>query len=211
MHTSKTFAIGIPTINRYDLLAPFLKNYMANFPNTLIYVLDNGLQEIEVQGKNFHLITSSEPKGVAASWNALCNFIFKEHNYALILNDDVFFDKTQHQVHEFLAIHHQPDFYISQKGYCSFIMPKVTFNRVGKFDESFKGAYFEDNDYNRRMYLDRSLVLKHKFLNPGIYNESSSISKDKSLNANYDRNLVHYEEKWGGCVGAEKYLKPFNK
>lgn len=211
MQTSKTFRIGIPTINRYDLLKPSLEKYLASFPDTKIFIIDNGKQGIDIEAKNLHIIRPLEPLSVAASWNVLCNFIFRESKYALILNDDVFFDKRQHEVHEFLSIHFHADFYMSLKGYCSFIMPKLTYRSVGKFDESFEGAYFEDNDYSRRLYLAKADVLKHKFLNPGVYNESMSIVKDPSLKNNYDKNLIRYTEKWGGPVGGETFLKPFNK
>ena len=44
------FAIGIPTLNRYDLLKPSLMLYTRDFPTTSIFVLDNGNQGIVQDG-----------------------------------------------------------------------------------------------------------------------------------------------------------------
>jgi hypothetical protein len=41
------FAIGIPTLNRADLLVPSLLKYINDFPGVKIFVLDNGNQDIE--------------------------------------------------------------------------------------------------------------------------------------------------------------------
>jgi GT2 family glycosyltransferase len=49
------FGIGIPTLNRYDLLMPNLKTYARDFPNHKIYILDNGKQNIAIE-QNIELI-----------------------------------------------------------------------------------------------------------------------------------------------------------
>lgn len=40
------FGIGIPTINRADILNPSLKRYENDLQNVPIYIVDNGKQEI---------------------------------------------------------------------------------------------------------------------------------------------------------------------
>jgi hypothetical protein len=45
-HTNLSFAIGIPTLNRADLLSQALIKYIYDFPEISIYVLDNGNQEL---------------------------------------------------------------------------------------------------------------------------------------------------------------------
>ena len=42
---NQIFGIGIPTINQAEALESALKLYVDDFPNTMIYVLDNGLQD----------------------------------------------------------------------------------------------------------------------------------------------------------------------
>ncbi len=51
-----SFAIGIPTLNRWDLLMPTLHLYVADFPHTKIYVVDNGNQPCDVNHSNIEYI-----------------------------------------------------------------------------------------------------------------------------------------------------------
>ena len=89
--------VGIPTYNRYDLLEPSLRKYSVDFPNSQIYIVDNGHQNIVFEN-NFSLIENKDNLGVGASWNQLCQQIFKHHDYALILNDDIYLGKKYQQV-----------------------------------------------------------------------------------------------------------------
>jgi len=81
------FQIGIPTLNRFDLLMPSLLMYSNQFPDTKIYILDNGNQKIMQSdfiknspklSKNLVVIEKEQNIGVGASWNILCDEIFKE-------------------------------------------------------------------------------------------------------------------------------------
>ncbi len=209
-----SFAIGIPTINRYDLLKPFLAEYLINFPLTDIFIMDNGKQGINIEffrEPNLHIFTPVTPKSVAASWNFLCHAIYKNHTHAFILNDDVFIGRTEHQIKQHLEIYQESDFIISQHEFCSFILPKTTFQSIGPFDEKFLGAYFEDKDYERRLLLAGKHTTRTAFINPSTYNKSSSIEKDPTLNKHFQSNWAYYREKWGGNIGGEIFTKPFNK
>ena len=54
---NKLFAIGIPTINRWDLLRPSLQKYMGiDFCNTWFFVVDNGNQVIDIEHPIFIII-----------------------------------------------------------------------------------------------------------------------------------------------------------
>lgn len=210
-----SFAIGIATINQYNLLKSFLLKYNIQFPLTDIFIIDNGNQGIkedkELSGKLESVYVPQSPLSVAASWNYLCKAIFQIHTHAFILNDDVWVDKTEYELYNYLTLWQDFNFFVSQKGYCSFVISKKCFKEIGQFDENFKGAYFEDNDYSRRMYLSKVDELRTSFLNPRIYNESSSIKKDQSLNVNFINNAEYYKSKWGGDRGGESFKTPFNK
>ena len=54
------FAIGIPTLNRADLLNPTLKKYFKQFPNTDIYIIDNGSQSIVSRSNNYNCFNAPE-------------------------------------------------------------------------------------------------------------------------------------------------------
>ena len=95
------FAIGIPTLNRADLLNPTLKKYFKQFPNTDIYIIDNGSQSIVSRSNNYNCFNAPENFGVSKSWNILCDTIFEEHEYALILNDDIYLDLNEEELNSF--------------------------------------------------------------------------------------------------------------
>ncbi len=73
------FAIGIPTINRADLLQEALEKYSLDFPNTIIIVVDNGKQQFDISkfSENIHFIYNSTNQGVSESWNQIAKAIFE--------------------------------------------------------------------------------------------------------------------------------------
>lgn len=210
--TQPLFAIGIPTINRWDLLRPSLNKYVGiDFPGVDIYIIDNGNQGIKGaydEYPNVHIIEMESNLGVAASWNMLCDLIFKKYKFAFILNDDVYSGLNTGQVNTFLYV----DAMVSgKKEWCSFILPQSVFNKVGRFDEEFFPAYYEDNDYAYRMRLANVVVMYDGRLTPEIYQRSSSVTKDPSLNSTFKRNMQYFEDKWGGAPGKETFTVPFNR
>lgn len=206
------FAIGIPTYNRADLLLPALMFYAQDYPNTEIFVIDNGKQDIKFNKSipNLTIIESDTNIGVAASWNKLCDIIFDKCDYAMILNDDIYLGRKEWEIDNFLT-NYKKDLYISTQDWCSFILPKKTFEQIGRFDEQFYPAYFEDNDYTYRLILNSKSIFQVPFLNPFIYKSSQSILKEPSLRDGYLLNEKRYFEKWGGKPKFEKFRKPYNK
>jgi GT2 family glycosyltransferase len=210
---NKTFAIGIPTLNRFDLLHPALMFYKQDFPNTKIYVVDNGSQNIKNQiayMPNVILLEQSDNLGVAKSWNLLCNEIYKNHENALILNDDIYLGKKEFEI-ETLLRDYKSDFYVTLQDWCAFILPKKTFKKVGEFDIKFFPAYFEDNDYHYRMKLLGLKYMQIPFLNPYIYKSSMTIDKEPKLRDLIQNNREYYISKWGGEPMRETFKKPFNR
>ncbi len=228
MENKNTFAICIPTLNRFDLLLPSLLLYAIDFPNTKIFILDNGNQGIHEKlnviseacnyyGSEWYIVMTSENNnGVAWSWNLLCNVVFKEHDYALVLNDDIYLGKKEWEIvslirnKRFLS-----DLYLPEQDWSAFILPKATFDKVGKFDEKFFPAYYEDNDMERRIALAGMEVTKIPFLNPVIYRNSMTLERDPNLLEGYkkknaQKNAQYYLEKWGGEPGKEVFTIPFN-
>ena len=210
---SKTFAIGIPTLNRFDLLHPALIFYKNDFPNTKIYVVDNGNQNIKTKVAdmpNVVLLEQTENLGVAKSWNLLCTEINKNHDYALILNDDIYLGKKEWDIQNLLE-NYKSDFYVTTQAWCAFILPKKTFNKVGYFDTNFYPAYYEDNDYHYRMKLLGMKYMAIPFLNPFVYKASMTIDKNPELRKFIQDNKDYYEKKWGGFPNKETFKKPFNR
>jgi GT2 family glycosyltransferase len=204
------FQIGIPTLNRWDLLMPSLLMYTKSFPDTKIYILDNGKQGISIEHKNLVVIENEKNVGVGASWNILCEKIFEESDCSLILNDDIYLGKTTADINS--LIQKKPNQFITATpDWCAFIISKDIFKKVGRFDECFFPAYYEDNSYAYRMKLKGVMHTKSPYLNPEIYRVSQSIEKDKSIFDYRIKNKELYIEMWGGLPEREKYLSPFNK
>jgi GT2 family glycosyltransferase len=207
-----SFAIGIPTINRYDLLKNALARYKYDFPDIDIYIVDNGKQGISKAETGRIMVYEPENNiGVAGSWNKLCGTIFRHHTHAFILNDDV--ESGLRSAHIRALIKNAPEAGIlkSPQQFCSFIISKNTYTLVGFFDEEFFPAYFEDNDYLYRCKLAGVDVKNRVLLNPIVYRNSMTISKDASLNNGYMKNQERYILKWGGMPGEERFTTPFNQ
>ncbi len=222
MKIQSDFAIGIPTINRMDLLEETINKYIIDFPNTKIYILDNGDQYIRptnivhwILTERIQIIRPVANIGVAASWNTLINEIFYNDWHpakkALIMNDDIYLGKPEGFIQNLFNTYPGSPVLLSQKQWSVFSIDSATFSAIGNFDERFFPAYYEDSDYDYRLKLKGITPLITDILDPQIYQQSMSIAKDTSLNKNYLKNRDFYVEKWGGEPGQEKYTEPFNK
>lgn len=211
--------VGIPTYNRYDILEPTLRKYSVDFYETEIYIVDNGNQSISTltqkwdveqdRTQSIKVIQNKNNVGVGASWNQLCKLIFEKYEYALILNDDIYFGKTYSRVIEIID-KKRPKFIRATPDWCAFLIHKSVYEDVGLFDECFFPAYYEDKSYEYRMRLKGVPVLKHPELNPTIYQSSKTLEKEPTLIEASKKNKKLYIEMWGGEPSKEKYLQPFN-
>lgn len=208
---TNTFAIGIPTLNRYDLLKEALAKYYIDFPNIKIYIVDNGSQGIDYSHPNINIYIPSQNLGVASSWNILLNEIFIDHSHALILNDDIILSRTQDEIQNLIDSNINQDFFVSPGTWCSFILPKKTFEKVGYFDEEFFPAYWEDNSYHYRLQLANCTYFQTEVLFPKIYRNSQTIAKDKAINKNFEALKALYIKMWGGLPGEEKFITKYNR
>jgi hypothetical protein len=148
--------------------------------------------------------------GVAGSWNYLCDEIFKDNDYALIVNDDVELGYGLGEVAELLKSV-KFGFIQSELNFSVFLISKEFYKEVGRFDEGFYPAYYEDSDYIYRMSLLKRTRGISKKLNPINPRVSQTYEKapdlvNKSLVANRER----YIKKWGGLPLMEKFTLPFD-
>ena len=95
-----------------------------------------------------------------------------------------------------------------------FMIKGETIEKVGYFDENFYPAYFEDNDYHRRINFAGMKAVK---LNTALYYHYGSMTIKEGAdikrlsNAHYLKNEDYYRKKWGGTPGKETFETPFNK
>jgi GT2 family glycosyltransferase len=200
--------------------------------NQLDWVRTNHLPSLNTDGIEFVYVHSNRPEkslklevpmnvpvfysysetnlGVAKSWNFFCELAVDEGLDAVIIaNDDIILfedtistmlDKLKEFPRDFIA-------YGGDNSFSLFTLPLSVFKLVGKFDENFHPAYFEDNDYFMRMKLNN---VQMQFLgDPKYYHEGSSTIKslsaeDLELHHRVFRiNQAYYIEKWGGLPGYE--------
>lgn len=212
------YCIGIPTINRADLLEESLTQLAKNHPDIMVLVIDNGAQCIENIGektghKNVVVFTSESNLGVSGSWNRMSMDAFSRGYDAIwIANDDIVLGSNQDEMQEFVLDAVSRNKFVVQQGtWCSFILPKKVFQSVGLFDEEFFPAYFEDNDYAYRLKLSHNPHEINSILNPIVYRNSQTIAKDPSLNTRFVLNKQRFIAKWGGEPTHESFVNPFNK
>lgn len=209
MKKNMKYAIGIPTLNRLDLLYPAMLYYQIDFPNTEKFIVDNGNQDLgwNLDKVSATIIENENNVGVAASWNQLCKAIFKEHDYAIILNDDIYLGKQEWEfdsIFKWLEMNPESnaDFYVGSKDWCAFIISKKCYEDVGEFDERFFPAYYEDNDYAMRMKLmGKKIMDSVQILNPAVFRNSETMKKDSEIKG--EESKRKYIEKWGGLPGEE--------
>jgi len=223
------FCIGIPTVNRKDLLVENLADLAVNTNKVnldRVVIVDNGQQNIhdivppDLEDKTT-IFTEKTNLGVSGSWNKMLDYCFKESvaDHVTLVNDDVVLGIECLQAIE-KAIIERPDvFVINGPYYWSCVtISRDCWNTIGKFDENFYPAYFEDNDYAQRLNCYKNHVDTDKIMYevvPEIYPEvrrnSETIKIDPSFNQGYHTNAVYFQDKWGGNVHHPRYATPFNK
>lgn len=219
----KKFAIGIPTLNRADLLIPSLEKYIKDFCDfeIIICIVDNGNQPelqdwVKKMSRNLniwiYLITPSKNYGVAKSWNYICDFIFVNgHEWALILNDDVYLGYDANLVNDVIKDYPNHSLIQSNLNFSVILIGKEMFNDIGRFDEEFYPAYYEDSDYLYRMKLKGLRQEVDKRLNPIDARVSQTYEKSPEfVNSAMKYSRLRYIDKWGNSPLLETYKTPFN-
>jgi GT2 family glycosyltransferase len=205
------FCVGIPTLCRYDILKISLERYATDFAGIEFFIVDNGKQNIQPPNKYFRVLEQENNLGVAASWNLICAKGFKNYDYVVVLNDDIYLGYDKSFIID--AIKSYPYSLIrSYVSWSMFIMSKYTYTNVGKFDEIFYPAYYEDSDYIYRMKLlgQEQVIIEN--LTPKNYIISGTYEiKPDLVNEAMQINKERYIEKWGNLPLLEKFLTPYNK
>ena len=95
--------------------------------------------------------------------------------------------------------------------YSAFMVAPQTIEKVGWFDEGFYPAYYEDNDYDRRIKL-LGLMSTKTTCSLFICGRSTTIAHNQHVQAQINKQIApkYYREKWGGLPSQEQFTKPFN-
>ncbi len=96
--------------------------------------------------------------------------------------------------------------------FSAYMINKKCWDEVGEFDEGFEPAYFEDNDYHRRMQLAhiKSVVYPPAlFFHFGSRTQNEAVGKPIVSSPRFEANRNYYVGKWGGTPGTERFDRPF--
>ena len=95
------------------------------------------------------------------------------------------------------------------------VFGKATVDRIGYFDENFYPAYYEDNDYGRRMRVAGtcySATMTGPLWSGPVHDVGNAVAIGAVDMTRYDLDAPrrYYIEKWGAPPSKELWEHPFN-
>jgi len=214
MYNGKQVSICIPTVNNYVGLREELESIEAgSIKPDKYYIINNGGNfSIDIPGRMY--IHNTPRISLAACWNW---FIDNVPEYRIIINDDIVFYNDTLEV--FLKAIKDDAIYFPYgidriNSFSFFSMPDSIVQRVGRFDEEFYPAYFEDNSYDYRLGLAGTHVMGVYDCNL-IHRGSQTIQNYTSAQINqhhkdFEKSRQLYIKMWGGMPKQEKYVTKYN-
>jgi GT2 family glycosyltransferase len=140
--------LGVPTLNRYDLLHRMLQSVLSGsvVPDRIV-IVDNGqrLRDRYDENERVEVVRPAGNLGVAASWNHLLRR-YAEHD-VIVSNDDL---TVRREGIERLTAPEAPC--VLGGGFSLFLWRPGLTKEIGEFDEGFWPAYYEDADMMLRLH-----------------------------------------------------------
>lgn len=216
--------VGIPTVNLKDYLIETIGSIQTKYPWKL-FLVDNGsvdgTQEWISEESGYEHVLNGENLGVAKAWNQILYWALSHNDpdVVFILNNDIVLhpeamDRMIETVLEGgkggvsgVAIGNDPVMllhctrpeprYSPAMNFCCFGLTRSTITRVGVFDEGFKLAYFEDNDYHHRMQLDGIDASSDLWAPFSHYGSRTIREGGVNIHAAFRTNREYFRQKWG--------------
>lgn len=216
----------IPTLKCFDLCAKSIDAVMRGslMPHAISVIDNSGAGDAEAhlyhcgifnRYSNVRVIHPDRNLGVAGSWN---RFMQDGDEFTIIANDDI--EVHLHTIWELVhtAQSAPPNqVFFAGSGYSGnafslFLLLQRGYEIVGPFDERFYPAYFEDNDYYRRMKMhgfDITTVQAATYDHVGssTLRAYTPVEQEEHHKA-FRKNQMYYQWKWGGIVGEETRTEP---
>jgi O-antigen biosynthesis protein len=219
-----TLYIGVPSISLLKYLRPMAESIVSKHPWKLL-VVDNASTDGTYEwatSAGFECIRNPENYGAARSWNQIITWgrSHDDCDAIYILNNDIILHRdTIDRIAETITVNHkdaatgcdighelqcmpidsilaEPRYNTSMNFSCFALSPS-TIDRVGLFDENFKIAYFEDNDYHHRL-MNLGLDGVCDTWAPFVHFASRTIRENIVSNAvAFDQNKAYFMSKYG--------------
>lgn len=203
----------VPILNRMDLMREMLAS--IDHPIGRLYVIDNGdcvdqLPPIEnVLAQT--IVAPGWNLGVSGSWN-LAIKANPDAPWWLFVNNDIVFGRGD--LERMDQAMNEPERAVRcLKAFGAFGLPRSVVDEVGFFDESFAPIYCEDIDYQYRLKLAGvpCLDVPSTTSHYGSRCFKENPTNERNNSRTYPANVRYYQEKWGGPMGSETFVTPFNK
>ena len=192
----------VPVLNRYDLLRRMLAS--LDYPIRDLLIIDNGngfedvFERDELPACNLHVLMMPSNLGVAGSWNLGIKCFPHDDRWFFASNDMTYRPGDLEVLSTATAgsltlSQHVPHLH-------TFAIGETVIDRVGLFDERFYPAYFEDNDFMRRVKL-AGLPITSLDVAPHHDNSSTLKSEPRFQERNretFQRNKKLYTRKSAG-------------
>jgi GT2 family glycosyltransferase len=217
----------IPTYKSYDhAYDGILAALRGTRPPDQVMVIDNSgdgsgtqyLIPLTQKFNNVYILPQAYNLGVAKSWN-----MFHDHyqdDHVIIANDDV--QVEPYTIERLVtAAETNPRNILfsgeqnSGNAFSLFLLTKRGYDLIGKFDEAFYPAYFEDNDYARRMLLKGFTIVSitgatYLHVGSSTMKKYTQVEMDKHHHA-FRACQARYIAKWGGLPTQEQFYTEFNR
>ena len=172
----------VPVLNRYDLLQRMVNS--VDYPVNHLLILDNGASVDREDAEPLQLndyfdqvtyLPLPANLGVAGSWNLGIKLFPHDPKWVFASNDIVFAPGDLEQLAQ--ARTNALTLTAAQPQWQAFAIGEMVVGYVGLFDECLHPAYFEDNDYERRVKYQGMAI---DVLPLGLTHDNSSTLKADS-------------------------------
>lgn len=197
----------VPTLTRYDLLQRMLTS--IDYPIGHVLIIDNGNMidqlKLPAEIKELTVLTMPANLGVAGSWNlGIKSFPFDSQ--WLIVSDDVVFLPGALEEYASRVDSSAIQFFDVNPKWACFSVGQTVVEKAGLACELFHPAYFEDNDWQRR--IDSSGVLQ-EVLPIRVQHDNSSTLKsgfeDKNATTFNANQAVYLEREAAGVMSGGEW------
>lgn len=228
-----------PTLKRFDLCVDMINSALqGELPPTRIIILDNGCgkftEYLETNSIDFNdtvqILTAPHNLGCEPSWNVLLDIVKTNYpnDLCIITNDDLILDPHAIRAFADAALEDLITSDAYALVYCAggidapnafslfMVHPKTFLDTMGRFNDSFKPAYYGDNDMHWRMKIAGHDLTRVDGVTAAHQAGGSatlkSYSKDEENTHHHQfrRNTELYIRMWGGEPGYETFKQPFN-
>jgi glycosyltransferase involved in cell wall biosynthesis len=190
------YLIVLPIINNEHLV----DSCIASIPDkSKLLLIDNSPTGF---GKKYGVETIYHPEnlGVGASWNL---GLKRGHEYTVLLSASI---QIKGNLEEWLSQANDWGVYSAESWHLVGIR-KATVDKIGLVDEHFYPAYYEDNDYHRRMILEGCEFVKIPI---ECISAGNAMSIKNGVMPNFPECERYYAKKWGGLPTKETFNVPFD-